>query len=402
MRIAHVTYTYEPVAGGADVYLRALFALLEKQGHSQRVYQRASGARGEHLRFVNNPLNRVPGAFWTHAAMLWRHWGALSCEDALICHYPAYLLACAPVRMMSREATGAGSSDPSAGWRTRLREKPRPQRRGKVRLIGVSHGVTWDDRPGSARSAVKCALARAAFRRADLFVANDSYFLREMGLRVMPGERAFMRVADKAWFIPNCVEARKYRGAEPLPAIAALEPVLVPRHLYRNRGVHLAIEAFAEFARRYPRSHLLIVGAASQPRYVRSLARQVEALGLRGRVIFHGPVAPDEMARLYASARLTVIPSIAGEGTSLAALESMATGVATVCTRVAGLADLPAVHSAPDAEPLARAMLEAYEMRDEIGARQRQVVEQEFNIERWEKAWLRALENAGVARSEQQ
>jgi len=368
MKIAHVTYTYEPVASGADVYLRALFALLQKQGHSQRVYQRASAARGKHLRFVKNPLNRVPGAFWTHAAMLWRHWGALSCEDALVCHYPSYLLACAPVRMLSN-----------------------------VRLVGVSHGVTWDDRPGSARSAVKRALARAAFRRADLFVANDTYFLREMGLRVMPGERAFSRVADRAWFIPNCVDARKYRSVEPLPDIAALEPVLVPRHLYRSRGVHLAIDAFAEFARRYPRSHLLVVGEASQPRYVRSLVQQVEALGLRGRVIFCGPVPPDEMARVYASARLTVIPSIAGEGTSLAALESMASGAATVCTRVAGLADLPAVHSAPEAESLARAMIEAYEMRDEIGARQRQVVEQEFNIERWEKSWLRALENAGIA-----
>jgi len=368
MRIAHVTYTYEPVGGGADVYLRALFRLLERHGHSQRVYQRASEARAACLRFVKNPLRGLPGEFWTQAAFLWRHWGALACEDALVCHYPPYLLASAPARMLSR-----------------------------VRLIGVSHGVFWDDRPGSARSAVKRALARAAFGAADLFVANDTFFLREMGLRIAPGERMFSRVADRAWFIPNCVEARSYAGVQPLPDLAALEPILVPRHLYRNRGVHLAIGAFAEFARRHPESHLLVVGAPSQPGYVRYLLRQVESLGLQGRVLFRGAVAPEKMARVYASAQLTMIPSIAGEGTSLAALESMASGVATVCTSAAGLADLPAVHSAPDVQSLTRVMLDAYQARQEIGARQRQIVSERFNMQRWENAWLQALASAGIA-----
>jgi hypothetical protein len=103
------------------------------------------------------------------------------------------------------------------------------------------------------------------------------------------------------------------------------------------------------------------------------------------------------MARVYASAQLTMIPSIAGEGTSLAALESMASGVATVCTSAAGLADLPAVHSAPDVQSLTRVMLDAYQARQEIGARQRQIVSERFNMQRWENAWLQALASAGIA-----
>lgn len=369
MRIGHVTYTYEPISGGGDVYLDMLFRLLERCGHNQRVYQRKSRAAGPHLRLVRNPARGLPGEFWTQALFLLRDWPSLSGEQALIFHYPVYLLAGQVVRPISRPI-----------------------------CVGISHGVTWDDRPGSVRSALKRAIARAAFSSADVFVANDSNFLRQMGLPVAPREQMFRQVKPGAWFIPNCVDRRRFVDVEPLADLQALATVLFPRNLYRNRGAHLAIEAFATFSRLYPETHLVLVGAANQAAYVRSLLGLVDRLGLGGRVIFRGAAKPSDMPRIHASARLTLVPSVAGEGTSLAALESMASGVATVCTRVGGLPDLPAVLGEPEPQALAAVMAETYERRREIGREQRAAVGDEYSLERWENAWLQALESAGVKR----
>jgi len=369
MRIGHVTYTYQPLSGGGDIYLDMLFRLLQRRGHSQRVYQRKSDAAGAHLRFVRNPARGLPAEFWTHALFLPRQYGSLAREQALVFHYPVYLLTGEAVRATSR-----------------------PIR------IGISHGVTWDDRPGSLRSAAKRAIARAAFSRADLFVANDSCFLRQMGLPIAPKQRMFSEVRRSAWFIPNCVDWRQFADAQPLPNLQALAPVLFPRNLFRNRGAHLAIEAFGFFSRRYPETHLLFVGAPSQADYVRALVEMVGRLGLTGRVIFAGPAKPADMPRIYASSRLTLVPSLAGEGTSLAALESMASGVATICTRVGGLPDLPAVLCEPEPRALAEAMGEAYERREEIGREQRDTVRDVYSLERWENAWLQALESVGIRR----
>lgn len=369
MRIAHLTYTYEPVSGGADVYLDMLFNLLRRRGHDQRVYQRAASVAGPHLRFVRNPARGLPAEFWTHALFLMRERASLAREQALFCHYPAYLLA-AELSLLGRQ----------------------PVR------VGISHGVTWDDRPGSVRCRVKKAIARAAFARARLFVANDSNFLREMGLPVAPRQRMFSQVKPGVWFIPNCVDSRRFAGVQPLPELQALSPVLFPRNIFRNRGAHLAIQAFAAFCRGHPETHLVLVGAPSQPSYVRSLIALVRTLHLDGRVLFRGPARPADMPRIYASARMTLVPSVAGEGTSLAALESMASGTATVCTRVGGLPDLPAVLCEPDPQALAEAMAQTYERRAEVSRQQREAVRDGYSLERWENAWIQALETVGVER----
>jgi glycosyltransferase involved in cell wall biosynthesis len=90
-----------------------------------------------------------------------------------------------------------------------------------------------------------------------------------------------------------------------------------------------------------------------------------------------------------------LIPSVAGEGTSLSALEAMACGVATITTGIGGLADLPAVKCAPNAESLAETMREVYRDRAAIGAQQLARVRETFTRRRWEDAWARVIESLG-------
>lgn len=371
MRIAQVTYTFKPIRGGADAYAAQLRDLLQREGHEQIVYQRLPGrgfqrAGSPELRFLRNPFRGLPAEFWTQALSLPLEWWRLSRFDAAIFHYPVYLLACLPARLS-----------------------------GRPLLVGLSHGVTWDDRPGSARSRIKRAVARAAFRTADLYVANDTNFLREMGIAAPPAQGAYSRLAPRAWFIPNAVDLECFRPVAPDPRLEALNAILVPRNLFFNRGVHLAIQAFAIFSRQYPDTNLVIVGHPSQPRYADWLRRLACDLSVRSRVIFWGPAERHQMPSLYSASLMTLIPSVAGEGTSLSALESMACGIATISTDVAGLADLPTMKSAPKAENLAQVMIETFPERAEVGAQQRQEVSQGFSLPIWERAWLEVMNEIG-------
>ncbi|HEX2999068.1 MAG TPA: glycosyltransferase family 4 protein, partial [Armatimonadota bacterium] len=338
MRIGHVTYGYRPTLGGAETYLVELMRVLAEEGHVQRVYQRGTGERAPEVVPVPTWRGLSPGMqFWSLAATLPLRWPQLACEDALIVHYPLYVL---PVL-----------------WHRCL--------------IGLSHGVTWDDRPQARAARLKKLLARIAFARCRAFVANDTFFLREMGVAIAPGERPFTAVRPGRWFIPNCVDTEWFVPTPGREDLRALQMILVPRNLYRNRGIHLAVAAFPAVLRAHPEAHLVVAGGRGDPGYEEEVRALVENLGLSARVIFLGSVPWREMRAVYSAARLTVITSMCGEGTSLSALESMACGAPVVATAIGGLPDLPVVLAQPNAESLAEAMLRALAEREALARAQR-------------------------------
>jgi glycosyltransferase involved in cell wall biosynthesis len=368
LSVAQVTYTYRPIGGGADVYASELAAFITETGHQQRVYQRVAQTDADDVTFVPNPWRGLPFEFWTQAIALFRLWRDLLSHDVVICHYPHYLLA---LDLMSLF------------------------RRSPLR-VAISHGVFWDDAPGSLRSAIKCGIAKLAFHRAHLYIANDTHFLRAMGLRISPGQRMFSEVAPGVWFIPNGVDTEEFHPTEALPELRDRSVILVPRNLFRNRGIHLAVEAFADFSRDYPETALLIVGGGGDPRYVAELKQDIAQRGLEDRVVFYGAVSHHQLPAIYSSAQLTLIPSLCGEGTSLSALESMACGTATICTAVAGLLDLPGPHALPIAHSLAETMREVYPRRAGVGEEQRAAVLTHYSIGNWQVAWARTVAGVGI------
>jgi glycosyltransferase involved in cell wall biosynthesis len=368
LSVAQVTYSYRPVVGGADVYASQLADLFAAQGHQQVVYQRRAETDAAGVRFVPNPLHGRGLEFWTHALALLRLWRDLLSHDVVICHYPHYLLA---VHLVS------------LGRRRPL-------------LVGLSHGVFWDDAPRSLRGRLKVALARLAFRRAHLYVANDTHFLRAMGLRIEPGQHMHSQVAPGVWFIPNGVDLARFQFTDPAADLLPLNAILVPRNLYRNRGIHLAIDAFRVFRANHPETTLLIVGEVGQPDYAAELRSQVAEFGLGSSVLFRGPAPHDQLPTVYSAAQLTLIPSLCGEGTSLSALESMACGTATLCTYVAGLRDLPGPHAVPIARNLAEVMEELWPRRRQVGEEQRAAIVDRYSLEAWRASWRRALSSFGA------
>jgi glycosyltransferase involved in cell wall biosynthesis len=368
LSVAQITYTYQPIAGGADVYVQQLADMIVAAGHHHVVYQRRAATDAPGVRFIPNPLRGRPLEFWTQAFGLFRLWRELMTYDVVICHYPPYLLAIYLMNLLTR---------------------------GPVR-VGISHGVFWDDAPKALHSRLKARLTRWAFRRAHLYVANDTHFLRAMGLRLRPKHRLHAEVAPGVWFIPNGVDPEQFQPVAPMPELRELNPILVPRNLFRNRGIHLAVEAFDLFHQEYPDTHLLIVGGGGQPDYVAEVQRDIARRGLEEAVRFHGAVPHADQPAIYSSARLTLIPSLCGEGTSLSALESMACGTVTVCTDVAGLKDLPGPHAAPDAASLADVMRQVYVRRLATADEQRRIVLTYYSLARWRRSWQTALAASGV------
>jgi len=353
-KIAHITYSYFPLKGGADIYLHNLIRLLEREGYEQEVYQKW----GRNLPPSIHPLPPLPSLrghdFWLLPLFLPLFAPKLAGYDLLFIYYPPYFL-------------------------------PLCWHRG---TIAISHGVTWDDSPSSRAGRIKKWLARFAFEKSTSFVANDTFFLREMGLEIPPATRKFEEVVEGRWFIPNCVASY----CSP-PRRRKNEVIIVPRNLYFSRGVHLAIEAFAGVKDKLASTYMLIAGGLGQVSYARDLLRRTRELGLEGRVKFLGHIPWDKMGELYRESGLCLIPSLYGEGTSLSALEAMASGIATISTNVGGLPDLPTLKSEPTPSSLAEKILEIYPQREEIGEWQREIVRREFSLDLWRQAWLKVVKS---------
>ncbi len=362
MRIAQVTYSYQPIVGGADVWAQLLRRVCEAAGHEVAIYQRPMPDLDDPaVRVIRSPLSSVlgkRGEFWSLPLGLPRLRKELAQYEVLVVHYPNYH------RFLE--------------WHSGT--------------VLVSHGVFWDDRPSALRNRIKKALARRAYREATFVVANDTFFLREVGEDVRPGAEPFTQVAPGRFFVPNCVDTRMFTRTEPHPDLRDGPLVLVPRNVYRNRGIHLAIEALGRCVEELDGARMVVAGAESQPRYAAYCRRLAAQLGISDRVHFIGPIPWEQMPAAYSAADLTVIPTIAGEGTSLSALEAMACGTATVTTKVAGLADLPTIKSEPTAEALAAAMVKAWRNRPAIAAEQQQAVRSVYNLENWRQAWLEILQ----------
>jgi glycosyltransferase involved in cell wall biosynthesis len=219
-----------------------------------------------------------------------------------------------------------------------------------------------------------------------------------MGLNVAPGGEGFREVAPGKWYIPNCVDERVFS-----PGVADVRSpvyghILVPRNIYHNRGVDLAVEAFARIATQIHGTDLIIVGEPSQPEAVAAVNEAIHRHHLQYRVTLAGGAPWEAMPELYRAALITVIPSRCGEGTSLSALESMSCGTPVVSTNAGGLPDLPCIHARADADDLAAKMLAACREAEKLGRAQLAAVRERHDRKSWAAAWLRVIEEGNAER----
>jgi len=365
MKIAQVSTHYRPVIGGQEVYIKNLNGILAAEGHHNVVYQLYRGERGDDAVCYPRVLGaaRFIAGFesrWLSACIAVTRPKRLFGADAIISHYA---IQARPLASVCRKT------------------------------IILSHGVEWNIEPRNSFDRIREDNARWCLDRYP-HVVNDTHYLRHLGIDAEPGKGCFSEIRPRKWFVPNCVDTDHFSPGAGLPEYADKQMILVPRQMVEDRGIHLAIEAFALLAKEDSRAEMCLLGKRwnGASVYLRRLDDMIRDYKLEERVYFRDPVANFEMPAWYRSARVTLIPTIRREGTSLSALESMSCGVATVSTNVVGLADLPTLQCEANAESMAQALRNALADREHIGNEQRATVREVFNMRNWRTSWLNILQ----------
>lgn len=137
-------------------------------------------------------------------------------------------------------------------------------------------------------------------------------------------------------YVPNGVDPGRFSpGPSPWRRKLRIAPeetvVLLARRLVQKNGVCVFAEAVGLFSR--PGVRVIFAGDGPERGQVESI---LQASGMLDRVIFLGNVPNTDMPEIYRAADISVLPSFL-EATSITGLESMATGLPLVGTRVGGI-----------------------------------------------------------------
>jgi glycosyltransferase involved in cell wall biosynthesis len=198
-------------------------------------------------------------------------------------------------------------------------------------------GESLAEGDGSLTVALKRAIERRVYRRADRFVVLSRAFASILHHQYgVPLERIFI--------VPGGVDADRYgvtttrrvaRERLKLPQDRAL--IVSVRRLIRRVGLEGLIDAMQGVRRAVPESLLLIAGRGA---LAGELKARIAARGLADHVRLLGFVSEDELPWLYRAADISVMPSVSLEGFGLPTIESLACGTPVIVTPVGGLPEM--------------------------------------------------------------
>lgn len=291
LKICHLTETFLPKVGGAQIVIDTLAAEQARCGHRVWVACPSYGAlKGPHPRdgyvvvrcFGANPL--------TFGLRLgsWLRLAARERFDIIHAH-----------NAWPSGAIGAIT------------------KRFGAKLVVTSHGRDLLVEPSIGYGSRLNPLARLAIRRA--LGAADRHTVVSEGMveSAVKAGSAQRNVVIVPNFLPADAQSVMNSGG------SAGDYLLVLGRLHQVKGVDLAIKAFAGIASLRPALKLLVAGEGQERS---ALVEQIDRLGLEGRVIMLGRVTGADKAAIISGALALLVTSRV-EAFCLAALEAMALGV---------------------------------------------------------------------------
>lgn len=168
------------------------------------------------------------------------------------------------------------------------------------------------------------------------------FSMRQVAALIVPSGflvNVFQRFGIAAEIVPNILDLARFRPADAArPGAAARQggprsQVVVARNLEAIYDNATAIQAFALLRQRLPGALLTVAGSGPEAGRLQAL---VLALGMNDAVRFTGTLDRDAMAALYATADVSLNPSLTDNSPN-SVLESMASGVPVVSTDVGGV-----------------------------------------------------------------
>lgn len=258
----------------------------------------------------------------------------------------------------------------------------------RERSIVIQHGVWWDGELPALKRVVTEHMVRHAVRKTAGTICVDTNFINWF--------RARWPTADldaKLHYIPNFIDPAAW-GPQPEVPAADAEPdgrltICFPRRSEPRRGIFLMAEVAPKLILRYPQVDFrFVVGSGN---YTDEFEERMRFSGADPKRWPVGLLPFERMREAYEQSAIVVIPTICGEGTSLAAIEAMYFGCAIVSTWVGGLPNLIQNHHnglliAPRADALTDALVSLIENRDlrsRLATRAMRDVMPQYGIARW-------------------
>jgi glycosyltransferase involved in cell wall biosynthesis len=152
---------------------------------------------------------------------------------------------------------------------------------------------------------------------------------RFIELQGIQNVEVFDRGVDSLRFHPN---RRDEQLRKTLEVEAGDVLILYVGRISKEKNLAMLLESFQRISKRHPSARLVLTGEGP-------LRRDLQRAYGNRNILFTGVKRGDELAALYASADIFVMPSTT-ETLSLVTLEAMASGVAVVAMRAGGVQDI--------------------------------------------------------------
>jgi glycosyltransferase involved in cell wall biosynthesis len=200
-------------------------------------------------------------------------------------------------------------------------------------------------------------------------------------------------VRTRSFVLPIGLEPALFRDEnaraaffEARPELASREIILFLSRIDPKKGLDLLLEALPGIIKKRPEVCLLVAGAGNES-YLAELRNKVEELGIANDVIWAGFLEGEEKARVFAAARVFVLPSYS-ENFGIAAVEALSAGLPSVITAGVGIAkELKQAGAAMVIQPKAPELADAILMilcdkdrSDRLAAAGRAFADQHYSI----------------------
>lgn len=140
---------------------------------------------------------------------------------------------------------------------------------------------------------------------------------------------------DTSLFYPDITKRNRVRQKFGIKEDEKL--IVVSGNLEYQKGMHLAIKAFASILSKFNQTKLMIIGKGI---YEKKLKEMVVELNLTDRIIFTGYISYNSVADYYNACDLFLMPTLRVEGFPMVLAEVMACGKPIIASRIGGTPSL--------------------------------------------------------------
>ncbi|WP_156395789.1 glycosyltransferase [Bosea sp. Leaf344] len=192
--------------------------------------------------------------------------------------------------------------------------------------IGICHGVYWDH-PNS--TLLDPHVSRDVF--SSILHLDECISVDANSINVLRATRP--DIAAKLAYVPNYVGSEFFAHRKVEDERIS---VLYPRRLYSPRGYWLLADIVPKIIEEFDNVDILFLGDSDD----REKTHVDMLSSMYPNRVKHIVSLPEAMSGYYWSADITVIPTLQSEGTSLSALEALASANAVIATDVGGLSNI--------------------------------------------------------------